>query len=94
MNPYETPKIASDGGGSPLKRFMPPRIVILSMAGIALTLSLCIAKILYLAYQRGTFFLEALSPLIKFLIGISILTGIIYLLLRGYIVGQKLHFGS
>jgi hypothetical protein len=92
MNPYDTPKIASDGGGSSLKRFMPPRIVTLSIAGIAVTLSFGIAKILYLAYQRGTFRLEPLGPFIGFLVGISILTGIIYLLLRGLYRGSKVAF--
>ena len=92
MNPYDTPKIASDGVDFPMKRYVPPRIVMLSIAGIALTLSFGIAKILYSACQRGTFRLEPIGPLVGFLVGISILTGIIFLLLRGLYRGSKFAF--
>ena len=93
MNPYDTPKITPDCcGGLPLKRYMPPRIVILSITGIALTLSFGIAKMFYLAYQRGTLRLEPIGPLIGFIIGMTILIGIIYLLLRGLYRGSKVAF--
>lgn len=92
MNPYDTPKIASDGSDFSLKRYLPPRIVTLSIAGLALTLFFGIAKMVYLAYQRGTFRLEPIAPLIGFFVGISILTGIIYLLLRGLYRGSKAAF--
>lgn len=92
MNPYDTPKTASDGGDFSLKRYMPPRIVIISISGLALTQSFGIAKMVYLASQRGTFRLEPMGPIIEFFVGMGILTGIIYLLLRGLYRGSKIAF--
>ena len=93
MNPYDTPKITKDScGGFPLKRSMPPRIVILSITGFALILSLGIAKMIYLAYQRGTLRLEPMGPIIGFIVGMTILIGVIYLLLRGLYRGSKVAF--
>ncbi len=92
MNPYDTPKTTSNGSDFSLERYMPPRRVIISTSGIALTLSFGIAKIVYLASQRGVFRLEPMGPLIGFFVGMSILTGIIFLLLRGLYRGSKVAF--
>ena len=93
MNPYDIPKITPDScGGFPLKRCVPPRIVILSITGIALTLSFGIAKMIYLACRRGTLSLEPMGPIIGFIVGMTILIGVIHLLLRGLYRGSKVAF--
>ena len=92
MNPYVSPKTGSDGGGSPLKECRPPGIVKISIGGIALTLSLGIAKLIYLASLRGTFRLEQIGRFVGFLVAMSILAGVIFLLLRGLYRGSKFAF--
>jgi len=93
MNSYDTPKIGPDSGSRlPSKTCMPPGPVILSISGIALTLSLGIIKLFYLAYQRGALRLDPIGPIVGFIIGITIFIGIIYLILRGLYRGSKLAF--
>ena len=86
MNPYVSPGTDPDEGSSPLKGCRPPGIVKISIGGIALTLSLGIAKLIYLA------FLEPVLPFVGFWIAMSILAGVIFLLLRGLYRGSKVAF--
>ena len=92
MNPYETPKIVPTEKNSFPGEYSPPAIVILSVLGFAITLSLGIVKMVYIAFQRETFRTDHLGPTIGFCVSISILIGIIYFLLRGLYRGSKISF--
>lgn len=92
MNPYNTPKIAPTRNDKSLKKYSPPLVVRISINAITLTLSFGIAKMVYLAYFREVFRLNPIGPAIGFVIGISIIIGIAYLLLRGLYRGSKLAF--
>jgi len=86
MNPYDTPQNTSDQGNLLIKRSAPPPIVRLSVSGLALSLSLGIAKMVFLAYQNGSI------QLVGFSIGISFLIVLIYILLRSLYRGSKVAF--
>lgn len=86
MNPYNTPKSASDQSPPPIERSSPPPIARLAVVGIALSLSFGIAKLIYFAYQNGSI------RLVGFGIGTSFLIVLIYLLLRGVYRGSKIAF--
>ncbi len=86
MNPYDTPQNTSDQGNLLVKRNTPPPIVRLSVAGLALSLSPGIAKMVYLAYQNGSL------RLVGFYISISFLIALIYILLRSLYRGSKVAF--
>jgi len=89
MNPYDAPTTQAN---HPIKRYSPPQIVRLSIVGLALSLALGIAKVVYLSFQRGNIRVEQMGAIIGFCCGLSILTGIIYLILRGLYRGSKIAF--
>jgi len=86
MNPYDAPQHIHDHGNLLIRRSSPPPIVRLSVAGLALSFSLGIAKMVYLAYQNGSL------RLVGFCIGTSFLLVILYVLLRSLYRGSKVAF--
>jgi hypothetical protein len=90
MNPYDTPSAEVRENDSLSAKPSPPGLVKLSIAGIALTIIPGIAKMFYLAMERGTFRMDNPGGAIGFLIGIGLLTGVVLLVLRGLYRGSKL----
>jgi drug/metabolite transporter (DMT)-like permease len=92
MNPYSTPKVVSDDSNSRLKKSQPPKTVTISIFGILLTLACGVVKTIYTAFQREPLHPHSIGSLVGFLVGISILMGIFYVLLRGLYRGSKVAF--
>ena len=92
MNPYDTPKTDPDWINHSIKRNSTPSVVKFSIIGIALSISSGIAKIIYVAYQRGTFRLDKIGSMVAVVIGICIIIAVIYLLLKGLYNGSKIAF--
>jgi len=92
MNPYDIPKTTADESDLSTDTRRPPPLVMISIAGVTLSLLLGLIKIMYFQYQRGIFHMDKIGAMFAFFIVFSLFTGLIYILLRGLYRGSRVAF--